>query len=106
MHVLTKQEDRYQKWNNRNRNIRERNCITPASTRFIAEFRLNGPILATNDTLNDECPICKEKFQTSTGLAQWPCPKKHTFHFDCMLNTLRTGHMCPICRFPVEISNN
>lgn len=76
------------------------NHITPASPRFIAEFRLNGPHI--NNMLQDQCSICLENFELDQGLAHWPCAGQHVFHFDCMLHSLRARNECPLCRHPVE----
>lgn len=76
-----------------------------ASPRFIAQFRLADRQTVTFDLLNERCSICLENFQLNQYYTQWPCSAKHTFHFDCMLDVLRTGNKCPLCRHPVESSD-
>ncbi|CAF3742150.1 unnamed protein product [Rotaria sp. Silwood1] len=79
--------------------------ITSASPRFIALFRLADLQIASNDMLYDNCTICLEDFQSDRRFAQWPCKARHRFHFNCMLNVLRVGNKCPLCRHPVEAAN-
>jgi hypothetical protein len=85
------------------------NHSTPASPRFIANFRMQQKLnkFLINSTMVDEklsCTICLEDFQLNDPYGKWPCPSKtsHLFHYDCMLNTLRTKNTCPMCRHPVE----
>ncbi|UJR06770.1 hypothetical protein I4U23_011057 [Adineta vaga] len=79
--------------------------ITSASPEFIAQFRLTGPQIATKEMLLENCSICLENFQSNRFYRQWPCPGRHQFHFDCMLDALRTANTCPLCRHPVEPAN-
>jgi hypothetical protein len=81
--------------------------ITSASPRFIAQFRLADQSIVTSshNLLDTTCTICLENFQLNEYFAQWPCAAQHTFHFDCMLNVLRAGNTCPLCRYPVEPAN-
>ena len=79
--------------------------VTAASPSFIAQFRLAHRQTVTPDLLNEKCTICLDDFQLNQYYAQWSCSAKHTFHFDCMLDTLRVGNTCPLCRFPVEATN-
>lgn len=79
--------------------------IISASPRFIAEFRLADRQIVTADLLHETCSICVDSFQLNQYYAQWPCLARHTFHFDCMLETLRAGNACPLCRYPVEAAD-
>ncbi|CAF4998524.1 unnamed protein product [Rotaria sp. Silwood1] len=76
--------------------------ITSASPYFIALFRLADPQIANIELLYENCSICLDDFQFNRRFAQWLCKARHTFHFDCMLNVLRAGNKCPLCRHPVE----
>lgn len=75
-----------------------------ASPRFIAEFRLADRQIVSSNLIGEICSICLDDFQQNQYFAQWPCTAKHTFHFECMLDVLRAGNTCPLCRFPVEAS--
>ncbi len=99
--VLTEEEaqhQRHQYGNDMNRILQR---ITSASPRFIAQFRLSDRQIVTDDLLDTICGICLENFQLDQYFAQWPCTAKHTFHFECMLEVLRAGNKCPLCRYPV-----
>ncbi|CAF3731146.1 unnamed protein product [Rotaria socialis] len=72
------------------------------SPRFIAEFRLSHLDALNNDLPDATCRICLDDYKINRCSAQWPCQARHTFHFDCMLDVLRAGNMCPLCRHPVE----
>lgn len=96
------EETEYQRYQYRSRVSRYISIATPASPRFIAQFRLAGWKLVGKDLIETSCSICLEGFRLNQGFAQWPCPAKHTFHYQCMLDALRTGNKCPLCRHPVE----
>lgn len=102
LNALINEETEYQQQNYEGVIARILNGLNPASPRFIAQFRLTVPLIVNNNMLNDECTICLENFQLGESYARWPCAGEHTFHFDCMLRTLRAGNKCPLCRHPVE----
>ncbi|CAF1049241.1 unnamed protein product [Rotaria sordida] len=79
--------------------------IRSASPRFIAQFRLNGWQIVSHDLLDNRCSICLEDLQLNQRIARWPCQARHTFHFDCMLDVLRAGNTCPLCRHPVQAAD-
>jgi len=80
-----------------------------ASPQFIANFRMKHKmkqnlIDSTMENENLKCMICLEDLKIGEPYEKWPCPTEtpHIFHYDCMLNTLRTKNTCPMCRHPVE----
>ncbi|CAF1232531.1 unnamed protein product [Rotaria magnacalcarata] len=79
--------------------------ITSASPRVIAEYRMNGPLTINDGLMFEECPICITDYQTDQQYARWSCPGQHIFHFNCMLDVLRTDNRCPMCRHAVEAAN-
>jgi hypothetical protein len=99
---LIQEETEYQMHEYRNDFSRSFQGITPASPRIIAEYRMNGPLTASDDLMFENCPICIQDFQVNRQYARWPCPAQHLFHFTCIMKVLRTGNKCPICRNPVE----
>jgi hypothetical protein len=58
--------------------------------------------MITEGLVDTTCPICQDDFRLKPCFAQWPCPATHIFHFDCMLDVLRAGNTCPLCRCPAE----
>ncbi|CAF1613166.1 unnamed protein product [Rotaria magnacalcarata] len=100
-HVI-EEETQYQQHHRRNGISRVFSYSTPASPRFIARFRLGGYKIISNDMVDKKCSICLEDLKLHQFFAQWPCEAKHTFHYHCMLNALRAGNKCPLCRHPVE----
>ncbi len=79
--------------------------ITSASPHFIAQCRMNGPLIASGRQTFENCSICINDYQTNRHYARWPCAAGHMFHFDCMLDVLRAGNRCPLCRHPVDAAN-
>ena len=54
--------------------------------------------LANKDP-NDECTICKEKYESDSSVIVLPC--KHVFHKECITQWLTNyHHKCPLCRQP------
>jgi hypothetical protein len=46
--------------------------------------------------------LCLENFELGETYSPWPCTGNHFFHFNCMLEALRSRNTCPLCRHPVE----
>lgn len=81
--------------------------VTPATAEFIAEFRQEherNQKLADSDMVKEqlECTLCQEELELNDHYANWLCPGKHVFHYDCMLKSLRVRNTCPNCRHAVE----
>jgi E3 ubiquitin-protein ligase DOA10 len=55
-----------------------------------------------------KCIICFSTFELDDSYTKWPCKSEtpHIYHSDCMLEWLRRKNTCPICRHPVETSND
>lgn len=102
---LVAEETQYQQRQNEHDISRILQRTASASPRFIASFRFHGPTIVNNDMLCENCAICLEDYRLNRQFAQWPCTAQHTFHFNCMLKVLRTGHTCPLCRYPVEAAD-
>jgi hypothetical protein len=100
--LLTEEETQYQQRHYGNDINRIVQRITSASPRFIAQFRLFDRRMIIEDRVDTICTICLDDFRLKPCFAQWPCPAKHIFHFDCMLDVLRAGNTFPLCRFPVQ----
>ncbi|CAF3517338.1 unnamed protein product [Rotaria socialis] len=102
---VIEEETQYQQYQYRNRFTRMLSHSTPASANFIARFRLAGWKIVSNDLPEKMCSICLEDLRINQCFVQWPCEAKHTFHYQCMLDALRAGNMCPLCRYPVEAAS-
>ncbi|CAF2057228.1 unnamed protein product [Rotaria magnacalcarata] len=99
---LIEEEAEYQQHHYGNNVARILQGRTQASPRFIAEFRLADPQTVNDNMSNETCNVCFDDFKLNQRVGQWPCDAKHSFHFNCMLNVLRAGYKCPVCRHPVE----
>ncbi|ONI06820.1 hypothetical protein PRUPE_5G083200 [Prunus persica] len=44
-----------------------------------------------------ECVFCLEKMVSGDQVTRLPC--SHVFHGDCVVEWLKLGHTCPVCRF-------
>ncbi|CAF1502667.1 unnamed protein product, partial [Didymodactylos carnosus] len=84
---------------------------TSASPRFIAQFRMKQHHIVQQTIIDDEekCMICLEDFKLEQIYSVWPClnkqKKEHIYHYECMLNALRSKNTCPLCRGSVEPSS-
>ncbi|CAF1233639.1 unnamed protein product [Rotaria magnacalcarata] len=102
---VIEEEAQYQQYRYRNRFTRMSSHSTPASANFIAHFRLAGWKIVSHSLPEKMCSICLEDLRINQCYAQWPCEAKHTFHYQCMLDALRAGNMCPLCRYPVDAAS-
>ncbi|CAF4141615.1 unnamed protein product, partial [Rotaria sp. Silwood2] len=57
------------------------NGVVSASPNFIAQFRLDDPIIVTGNSRAEICSICLYCFKIGERVGEWPCDAKHTFHF-------------------------
>ena len=79
--------------------------VASASPKYIAKFRSDNHRRVKpdrTDVLALSCSVCLEIFRIDEIYARWPCPGRHIFHYECMLDVLRTRNTCPLCRHPVE----
>ena len=52
----------------------------------------------------EKCSICLEEFKNGESIRRLPC--LHIFHTDEIDRWLRTNHICPICRIPIDERQN
>ncbi len=105
MTELINEERQRQLENYFNSIVQRESSTTPASPRFIGEFRMIPPLTVENyDThlLETNCTVCQNTFESGQDYVEWPCGAGHTFHYTCMLDLLRNSHTCPLCRYAVE----
>ena len=81
------------------------NRMTSASPRFIAQFRPEDPQIVNTEVPEISCAICLQQLELGEHYSQWPCTAQHTFHYECILCTLRKQNQCPLCRHPVEVAH-
>ncbi|KAI9090882.1 hypothetical protein K1719_028367 [Acacia pycnantha] len=53
---------------------------------------------------NEYCCICLEDFCDIVEVSTLPC--RHVFHYNCVVQWLKTSHMCPLCRYPMPIGDD
>ncbi len=77
--------------------------VVSASASFIARFRFEEhQTVKSGKLLGTRCTLCLENFELGETYSPWPCTGNHFFHFNCMLEALRSRNTCPLCRHPVE----
>ncbi|ESN96969.1 hypothetical protein HELRODRAFT_86099 [Helobdella robusta] len=52
--------------------------------------------------LNEECPICLERFEESCFVCELFC--RHTYHLNCLEEWLHERPACPLCQKEIKIS--
>ncbi|KAK4254130.1 hypothetical protein QN277_009555 [Acacia crassicarpa] len=52
----------------------------------------------------DACCICLEDFPDNAEVSTMPC--HHVFHHNCIVQWLKTSHLCPLCRYSMPVHNN
>ncbi|KAJ1380135.1 Zinc finger, RING-type [Sesbania bispinosa] len=50
----------------------------------------------------ERCSICLMEFDVGTEVSSMPC--KHVYHHECLVQWLKTSHVCPLCRYPMPTS--
>ncbi|KAK8521181.1 hypothetical protein V6N13_077298 [Hibiscus sabdariffa] len=48
------------------------------------------------------CTICLDEFSDGVEVTSMPCG--HIYHYDCIVEWLKTSHMCPLCRYQMSVS--
>lgn len=49
--------------------------------------------------MDGACSVCLQEYEAGSRLRMMPCA--HAFHEQCILQWLRVGHGCPLCRCPL-----
>ncbi|XP_078597205.1 uncharacterized protein LOC144873579 [Branchiostoma floridae x Branchiostoma japonicum] len=80
--------------------LAERDEERPASEKVVEVIRDSAFELNTNS--EEDCVICQYGIKKGDMVIPFPCPAKHQFHEDCMLQYLKRGSSCPLCRHQVE----
>ncbi|XP_016178620.1 E3 ubiquitin-protein ligase RING1-like [Arachis ipaensis] len=74
--------------------------MVPASKNAIES--LEKVKLENNNHLAERCSICLTEFDYGDDAEQvssMPC--KHVYHQECLIQWLKTSHLCPLCRYPM-----
>ncbi|KAJ1380134.1 Zinc finger, RING-type [Sesbania bispinosa] len=50
----------------------------------------------------ERCSICLVEFDDGIEVSSMPC--KHVYHHECLVQWLKTSHVCPLCRYPMPTS--
>ncbi|KAE8714539.1 putative Winged-helix DNA-binding transcription factor family protein [Hibiscus syriacus] len=79
--------------------MREAPKLVPATKESIKALKKVKLVEGYGDGI--ECMICMEKLVRSKTEVVTSMPCSHLFHGDCIERWLSTGHLCPLCRFPM-----
>ncbi|XVF13264.1 hypothetical protein REPUB_Repub08aG0193600 [Reevesia pubescens] len=71
--------------------------LVPADAKSIQA--LEKVTYCNNNDFNSEekCSVCMEEMVIGSQVTVMPC--SHVYHGDCIVQWLKTSHMCPVCRF-------
>ncbi|KAE8727386.1 hypothetical protein F3Y22_tig00005465pilonHSYRG00151 [Hibiscus syriacus] len=58
--------------------------------------------LSQDSSSRKECVICLDEFSDQDEVTSMPCD--HVYHYDCIVEWLKTSHLCPMCRYQMPIS--
>ncbi|KAJ0037840.1 hypothetical protein Pint_23866 [Pistacia integerrima] len=67
----------------------------------LAVMDLNKVVFEKNCCLESQCGICLEGFCEGEEITRLPC--SHDFHGGCIVKWLKKSHLCPFCRFPLQV---
>ncbi|VVA30488.1 PREDICTED: E3 [Prunus dulcis] len=63
-----------------------------ALEKLVFEVRVHG-----SSERESFCVVCLENMLSGDRVTRMPC--SHIFHGDCIVEWLKQGHICPLCRF-------
>ncbi|XP_035665660.1 uncharacterized RING finger protein P32A8.03c-like [Branchiostoma floridae] len=78
----------------------ERADERPATEGAVGEMRQSCFTLELDSEEN--CVICQDGMKEGEKVIKFPCPAKHQYHKDCLLQWLQRGSSCPVCRHQVQ----
>ncbi|XP_078597204.1 uncharacterized protein LOC144873578 isoform X2 [Branchiostoma floridae x Branchiostoma japonicum] len=80
--------------------LAERANEHPAAEEVVEDMKASAFKLEVDSEEN--CVICQDGMKKGQVVIPFPCPAEHQFHEDCMLQYLKHGSSCPLCRHQVE----
>ncbi|XP_039046552.1 uncharacterized protein LOC120186762 [Hibiscus syriacus] len=51
--------------------------------------------LREDSSSREECVVCLDEFSDQDEVSSMPCG--HVYHYDCIVEWLKTSHLCPLC---------
>ncbi|GMJ06414.1 hypothetical protein HRI_004310600 [Hibiscus trionum] len=48
-----------------------------------------------------ECTVCLDEFSDGDEVTSMPCG--HVYHYNCIVEWLKSSHLCPLCRYQMPI---
>jgi hypothetical protein len=79
----------------------DEDVLVPASDASIESLE---KVKIEDGETNDMCVICQIVFDPEMEVTKMPC--RHVYHKECIVQWLRTSHMCPVCRYPMPTSTS
>ena len=70
--------------------------MVPASETAIESLK---KVNLENGDAIERCSICLTEFDGDEEVSSMPC--KHVYHQECLIQWLKTSHVCPLCRYPM-----
>ncbi|XP_058781517.1 E3 ubiquitin-protein ligase MPSR1-like [Vicia villosa] len=75
--------------------------FVPASKEAIESLE---KVKMENSNAIEKCSVCQ--FELNAGMEVTKMPCNHLYHQDCIVQWLKTSHMCPMCRYPMPTSTS
>jgi hypothetical protein len=79
----------------------DEDVLVPASDASIESLE---KVKLEDGATNGMCVICQIVFDPEMEVTKMPC--RHVYHQECIMQWLRTSHMCPVCRYPMPTSTS
>ncbi|XVE92777.1 hypothetical protein REPUB_Repub01dG0129000 [Reevesia pubescens] len=54
-------------------------------------------VTCNDSNSKEKCSVCMKETVIGSEVTRMPCSR--VFHGDCIVQWLKTSHMCPVCRF-------
>ncbi|XP_078597200.1 uncharacterized protein LOC144873577 [Branchiostoma floridae x Branchiostoma japonicum] len=84
--------------------LAEAGAERPATRDVVIKMRWSAVTL--DEDSEGTCVICQINMNTGERVIKFPCPARHQYHEDCLLQWLKHGRTCPMCRHDLQSTSH